>query len=277
LYDIENPNHGLWKVLSNQSRSHKMEITIPETSNASKVTTCSTTLSQQIKRELNNAYVPLLAAPTVNQSDLVLVISCNNLPSPIQSAAVELVNKLGEIASVVVTPDVTKTGSIILPIIIPGTDFRMLSKIKLTDGSIVQRQSNTLISPTSISISVTNQPYTLSHHSTTSITFKIYNRAQETLLIHMCVLDTLQLFHINGTCRHYTVANMSFIDDTLDIAMNTWLEQNNTKDITNETSGSMTFSITATNSTGKELKNYNKIPLYIQTREYDDISPEALT
>jgi len=177
----------------------------------------------------------------------------------------------------VVGPDRTKTGSIILPIIIPDTDFRMLSKIKLIDGSIVQRQSNTLISPTSISISVTNQPYTLSNHSTTSITFKIYNRAQETLLIRMCVLDTLQLFDINGTCRHYTVANMSFIDDTLDIVMNTWSEQNNTKDITNETSGSMTFSITATNSIGKGLKNYNKIPLYIQTREYDDISPEALT
>jgi hypothetical protein len=249
-----------------------MEITIPETSNTSKVTTCSTRLSQQIKRESNNAYGPLLTAPTVNQSDLVLLISCNNLPSPIQSAAVELVNKLGEIISAVVGSNGTKTGSIIIPIIIPDTDFRMLSKIKLTDGSIVQRQSNTLISPTSISISVTNQPYTLSNHSTTSVTFKIYNRAQETLLISMSVLDTLQLFDINGTCRHYTVANMSFIDDTLDIAMNTWSEQNNT----NKTSGSMTFSITATNSIGKELKNYNKIPLYIQTREYDDISPETL-
>ncbi|CAF0721172.1 unnamed protein product [Rotaria sordida] len=65
-------------------------------SNTSTVAICHTTLSQRIKRESNNAYRPLLIASTINQSDLVLVISYNNLRSSIQSATIELVNKHGE-------------------------------------------------------------------------------------------------------------------------------------------------------------------------------------
>ncbi len=272
LYNIENPVSGLWKVFSNQSHSHTVEITIPETSNTSAMISCSTRLSQQIMRESNNAYGPILTAPIVNQSDLVLVTSCNNLPSSIQSATIELVNKLGEIVSVLETTNVTTTGSIILPVIIPDTDFRILTKIKLADGSIVQRQSNVLISPTSISISIVNQPYILTNNSITSIMFKIYNRAQETLSIRMCVLDTLQLLGINGTCRQYTIANMSSIDDTLNVTIDTWSKENNNTNISNVTSGSMTFDITAISGIGKGLKNYNKIPFYIQTREYNDTS-----
>jgi hypothetical protein len=275
LYTIENPGSGLWKLLSNQSDSHTIEITIPETANMSTITTCSTRLSQQIMRESNNAYGPLLTAPIINQSNLVLVTSCNNLPSSVQSATTELVNKLGEIVSVLKAENVTKTGSIIFPVVIPDTDFRMLTKLKLTDGSIIQRQSNVLISPTWISISITNQPYTLTNKSITSITFTIYNRAEETLSIRMCVLDTLQLLGINGTCRPYIVANMSSIDDTLNITIDTWSKENNTMNVSNVTSGSMTFDIAANNSVGKELRNYNKIPFYIQTRDYNDTSLET--
>ncbi|CAF3901108.1 unnamed protein product [Rotaria sp. Silwood2] len=276
LYIIENPCFGLWHLLSNQSYSHTVGITIPETSNTSTVTACHTTLSQRIIRESNNAYGPLLIAPTINQSDLVLITSCNNLRSSIQSATIELVNKRGETISVLHTSNITTTGSIILPVIIPDTDFRMLTKIKLTDNFIIERQSNALISPTSILISITNQPYTFTNNSITPITFTIYNQAQETLSIHMCVLDTLQLFGINGTCQKYTVSNMSFIHDTLNIDISTWLEENNTSNISDVTSGSMTFAISSTNNIGKVLKNHNKISFYIQTREYNHISPETI-
>ena len=274
LYSIEYPRPGLWKLSSNQLYAHKIEITIPETSNTSIVTICSTILSQQILRESGNAYGPLLTAPIVNQSDLVLVTTCSNLPSAIQSTTIELVNQQGEALSVLNASNATKTGSIILPVIIPDTDFRILTKIKLTDGSIVQRQSNNLISPTSISISITNQPYVLANNLKTPISFTIYNRAQETLSIRMCVLDTLQLLGINGICRKYIITNMSSIDDTLDMTIGTLSEENNATDISNATSGSMTFAINGTNSDGKELKNFNKIPFYIQTREYDDTSSE---
>ncbi|CAF5206084.1 unnamed protein product, partial [Rotaria magnacalcarata] len=191
LYTIENPQAGLWQISSSQSFSRTIEITIPETSNASTLTICRTVLSQPIKRESNNSYGPLLTAPTVNQSDLVIVTSCQNLRSSIQSATVELVNKVGQIISVSHASNVTETGPIIFPVLIPNTDFRMLITIKLTDGSIVQRQSDALISPTSILISITNQPYTFKNNSMIPIAFTISNQAQETLTIHMCVLDTL--------------------------------------------------------------------------------------
>ncbi|CAF2176806.1 unnamed protein product [Rotaria magnacalcarata] len=270
LYTIENPQAGLWQISSSQSFSRTIEITIPETSNASTLTICRTVLSQPIKRESNNSYGPLLTAPTVNQSDLVIVTSCQNLRSSIQSATVELVNKVGQIISVSHASNVTETGPIIFPVLIPNTDFRMLITIKLTDGSIVQRQSDALISPTSILISITNQPYTFKNNSMIPIAFTISNQAQETLTIHMCVLDTLQILGVNGTCRNYTVSNMSSIHDKLNIDINVWLEENHTRNVSNITSGSMTFAITSNNNDRKELKNYQKIPFYIQTREYNN-------
>lgn len=272
LYSIKNPTPGFWKLLSNQPYSHTIQITIPDISNTSATVACSTTLSRKIMRESDNAYGPLLTAPIVNQSDLVLVTLYHNLPSSIQSTTIELVNKLGETISLVKTTNVTKTGSIISSLIIPDADFRILTKVKLTDGSIVQRQSNVLISPTSISISIINQPYTLTNNSITSITFKIFNRAQETLLIRMCAIDTLKLLGMNGTCREYTVTNMNFIDDILNVTIDAWSKENNTIDVSNMTGGSITFDIAATSSAGKKLKNYNKIPFYIQTQEYNPMA-----
>ncbi|CAF3947537.1 unnamed protein product [Adineta steineri] len=181
-----------------------------------------------------------------------------------------MINQQDKTISLLNTSTITTTGSVISPILmIPNTNFRILTKIQLKDGSRIQRQNNVLISPTSISISIINQPYTLTNNSTTSVAFTIYNHAQETLIIRMCVLDTLQLIDLNGLCREYTVANMSSSDDSLDITIDKWLEQNNINDSINTTSGSMTFAITAINSIGEELKNYNKIPFYIQTREYN--------
>ncbi|CAF3703210.1 unnamed protein product [Adineta steineri] len=188
-----------------------------------------------------------------------------------------MINQQDKTISLLNTSTITTTGSIISPITkIPNTNFRILTKIHLKDGSRIQRQNNILISPTSISISIINQPYTLTNNSTTSVAFTIYNHAQETLIIRMCVLDTLQLIDLNGLCREYTVANMSSSDDTLDITIDKWLEQNNINDSINTTSGSMTFAITAINSIGEELKNYNKIPFYIQTREYNSTLIEAV-
>ncbi|CAF1121134.1 unnamed protein product [Adineta steineri] len=188
-----------------------------------------------------------------------------------------MINQQDKTISILNTSTITTTGSIISPITkIPNTNFRILTKIHLKDGSRIQRQNNILISPTSISISIINQPYTLTNNSTTSVAFTIYNHAQETLIIRMCVLDTLQLIDLNGLCREYTVANMSSSDDTLDITIDKWLEQNNINDSINTTSGSMTFAITAINSIGEELKNYNKIPFYIQTREYNSTLIEAV-
>ena len=276
LYTIENPNPGFWKLSTSQLYSHTVEITIPETSNTSAMITCSTILSQKNKRESDNTYAPFLTAPIVTQTDLVFVTLCNHLPLPIQSTTIELINKLGETLSVTYTSNVTETGSIISPVMIPDTDFRVLTKIKLTDGSIIQRQSNALVSPTLISISITNQPYTLINNSITSIIFTIYNHAQETLSINICVLDTLQLLGINGTCANYTIADISSIKDTVNITIDSWTGENNTINIDDITSGSMTFAISATTIAGKKLKNYKKIPFYIQTQEYNDTSAEEI-
>jgi hypothetical protein len=50
----------------------------------------------------------------------------------------------------------------------------------------------------------------------------------------------------------------------------TWSEGYNTTDISNMLSGSMAFAINTINSIRRELKNYDKIPFYTQTREFDN-------
>jgi hypothetical protein len=69
---------------------------------------------------------------------------------------------------------------------------------------------------------------------------------------------------------------MSSIDDTLNVTIDAWSEENNTTNVSNVTSSYMTFNVAATNSIGKVLKNYKKIPSCIQTREYIDTSSETI-
>ncbi|CAF4392206.1 unnamed protein product, partial [Adineta steineri] len=59
-----------------------------------------------------------------------------------------MVNQQDKTISISNTSTITITGSIISPITkIPNTNFRILTKIHLKDGSTIQRQNNVLISP----------------------------------------------------------------------------------------------------------------------------------
>ena len=265
LYRIDDPSAGLWRLSSTQLNQHTIEITVPENATRDRaVVSCSTRLSEKIRRESIDAYAPLFTAPMINQSDLVVVIVCNNLPSSIQSTAIHFTDQLGATIATFNASDSNKTGATVIPVVVPTVDFRILTKVMLSDGSAIQRQSNTLITPTSIAVHVNNQPYLFSNGSITNVSFTVVNQAHEPLMILMCVQDTLQLLGLTGTCSNYSMDLMSTIDDMLEVYINLSEEQSNV------TGGSMTFGINATSSGGKNLINYGKMTFYIQTQEYND-------
>lgn len=269
LYRIENPPAGLWRLSSKQLNQHIIEITIPErsTDRTARIS-CRTRLSEKIMRASKDAYAPLLTSPMVNQSDLVLVISCSNLPSRIRSATIHFIDRRGVIISTFEAFDLSRTETIVLPVTVPRIDFRVLTKVMLSDGSVVQRHSNALITPSSIAVHLTNQPYVFLHNSTRNVSFTLSNQAREPLAIRLCVFDTLYLLGINGTCRTYLMNATSTIDDILEVNVNTSAQH------INVTSGSMTFGINATSSRGENWSNYQKTTFFVQNGEYNETSSE---
>ena len=269
LYRIENPPAGLWRLSSKQSNQHTIEITIPErsTDRTARIS-CRTRLSEKIMRASKDAYAPLLTSPVVNQSDLVLVISCSNLPSRIQIATIHFLDRRGIVISTFTRSNLTKTETVVVPVLVPRMDFRILTQVVLSDGSVVQRHSNALITPTSIAVHLTNQPYVFVHNSTGNVSFTLSNQARGPLVIRLCVFDTLYLFGINGTCRNYSINAMSTIDAILEVNINKSAQQ------INVTSGSMTFGINAISSEGANLRNYQKTTFFFQNGEYNETSSE---
>lgn len=268
LYSIDNPLAGTWQFSTNQPKPHSVEISIPAIANNSQTVTCTTTLSQQLPGELIKAYVPLRVSPIVNQTNLVLVTSCTNLAASLQSVSIQLIDQSGRVIMVLNTSNITNNEFAIIPLVIPDSDFRILAQIELNDSSLIQRQSNVLISPTSISITINNQPCILIGNDTTNISFTIDNHAPETLLIQMCALDTLGLLGSSGLCRNYSIANGSRINDIIDISMNMSSQQDFNETNFNATSASITFNINARDSFNDLLDNYNTIQLYYQSEPF---------
>lgn len=259
VYQLTNPTYGSWNILSLYSDNCTIQISGPSS------VSCSTTLSEKVKRESLEDYASLLTPPLVNQSDLFLFTICQNLPTDIQNGSITLTSLAGSTISVLLPSKLARNG-FITPIEIPNMNFRILTNIELMDNTQLQRQMTTVISPAAIGIEITNQPYTLVGNNTVNITYTISNRDDNALNITLCVTDTLQLFNESEGCvQTYFVNSMDNVTDQLTISNRFYEKGSNT------TSSILTFSISApTVTTGAadttdSIQSYSDVTLLIES------------
>ncbi|CAF4723946.1 unnamed protein product, partial [Rotaria socialis] len=66
--------------------------------------------------------------------------------------------KDGSSISEILTPIRVSPNGFLSRINVPSDDFRLKTVVHLKDGSLIQRQEKRIISPTSIALSIDNQP-----------------------------------------------------------------------------------------------------------------------
>jgi len=265
LYRVENPYGGRWRIISNQTSAHTLEITVPDNVTTTPITTCRIRLSEKITSDSNFTYGSLSNSPVMNQTDLVVVISCNNLPSSLQSGLVHFISQNGENISTFAVSNAYSQDTIIVPVKIPEKTFLIVAEMTLNDNSTIQRENNVPITPSSISINIINQPYIFRNDSMNNLTFQLTNHGRENLTVQLCASDSLQLLGENGACQNYSMTPNSNLTDFVEIYANT-------SDNWSKLSGSITFSVVQKLKNAESTTiNYRKVPFYLQESELDRI------
>ncbi|CAF0964599.1 unnamed protein product [Adineta ricciae] len=259
LYKIQKATAGTWKLHSYYIGKHSIELS-SDTS-----ISCTTTLCE-VHKGHTLEYMPLQDTPLVNQTDLVLLTVCENLPSHITNGSVKLINNQGTIITELYPSTFGKNG-FITSIQIPDVDFRMLTTVSLADSNKIQRQAPQLISPTTIKIDLTNQPYIITGNTTLNMTYTIYNRAQATLNITLCITDSMKLLNTTEKCvSPYVIPSQNSITDQLPV-FNIYNP--------NITTSLFTFTISAPANdsvSAPKVTNYKTVTLYTEDKAYEEAS-----
>lgn len=225
----------------------------------------TTILTEKEKREGADDYIPFLSIPLVNQTDLILLTTSENLPNDIQNASILLTNRLGTTIATLKASSLFRN-SFVTSLVIPEVDSQILTIIDLTNKTRIQCQATQIISPTLISIEITNEPYILIANQTVNITYTIHNQAEDTLNITLCVTDTLKLFNDSYQClKSYIINSYDQVNDTLTVSYSLY------ENLTNITSSTFTFSISSTidNETeSQRITSYKSMTLYITQESY---------
>ncbi|UJR14901.1 hypothetical protein I4U23_001885 [Adineta vaga] len=260
LYKIENVTASTWKLRSYYKDKHNIELSSDSS------LSCTTKLCEIHNREAIE-YMPLKDAPLINQTDLVLLTVCEDLPADIRNGSVKLINNLGVVINELQATTFGKNG-FITPIQVPDVDFRMLTMINLSNGNKFQHQTTQIISPTTIKIDIINQPYIITGNSSLNMTFTIYNRASTTLNVTLCITDTLKLLNTSELCiLPYEIASSNNITDQLTVS-NMFYENR-----TNITNSIFTFTVSApvsSSATTTKVSNYKSVTLYMEDKPYEE-------
>lgn len=263
LYSMSNLTYGQWTLVSSYQTNHNIELS------GSSSVSCSTILATKEKREETvDDYVPFFDVPLINQTDLVLLTTCENLPFDIENTTILLTNRVG---TVIDSLQASKyfLNRFATPLVIPQVDFRVLTIIDLVNKTRLQRQSTSVISSSFISIEITNQPYILLANNSINITFIISNKLNQTLNISLCITDTLNLFNQSIQCqKSYFINSFNQINDQITVSNQS---NSNLTNATDTTSSTFTFSISVTNPdeiNSEKLTSYATTTLYIIPEVY---------
>jgi hypothetical protein len=214
--DLSN-NTGEWSVVSTANVKHTIELnTISEIH-------CTLTLQEKSSRsssDINNL-TPLINSPVKYQPDLFVLTICENLPAPIETGYVNLMdsNDGSNVLQVLQPISISKTG-FLSKIVIPNSPFRMSGVIRLTSGEIIQRQQKQLITPASISLVVHNQPYFVAGDNTLTISYTMINHDKKQQTISIDIYDKLGLLTNNTKLTEHTVSASYYKRITESIKMN---------------------------------------------------------
>ncbi|CAF1566375.1 unnamed protein product [Rotaria sp. Silwood1] len=247
---------GEWTLISSMDVDHTIQV------NAISQTICSSAIQKEIIDSSSNiSFTPLTNQPIKEETDLFILTICENLPSELKTGYVNLIdaNNGSKVLQTLTPIQISPTG-FLSRLTVPNVNFRLNTVVNLQDGTTVQRGKKEIISPTSISLSIDDQPYFVLVNNTLLINYTLYNHGQTQLTITLRVIDTMGLLSTDGFVKAYSVAAISNVSDTIAMdAINIPNMNSNSTVITN----SIVFSIAAL-----DYKYDQNAPVYIKR---DDI------
>jgi hypothetical protein len=238
-------------MISRMNTEHTVQL------NAVSNISCSSTLQKEIIGSSSNiSFTPLTTQPIKKETNLFLLTICENLPSDLQTGYIDLINATdGSNILQTLSPIRVSSTGFLSKVTIPDVDFRISTTVILQDTTRIQRQEKKLISPTSISMTVDDQPYVVALNNVIAMNYTIYNHGQTQLIINLRVTDTLGLLSTSGHLKNYTVAGLSNVSDTIEVNTNNFSRIDSNSTVVTD---SVIFSITTSNYEYDQF-----VPLYI--------------
>ena len=242
---------GTWNLLLSTATEHTINV------NAVSGLACSSRLQKRVRRSSSSNSCTLLTSPPVRgERDLFLLTTCENLPSSLRAARVDLIdaNNASHVLQTLQPISLFPTG-FVSQLTVPMVAFRLSAVIELMNGEIVQRQENQLISPTSISVTIDNQPLSVLQNEKLTLSCSIENHDERPATVVVRVNDTLGLLGTKGVRRTVTIPGLSQWKET--VALDTTRINGNASIVTD----SFIVSVTSWNNVCHELA-----PVLIQRR-----------
>jgi hypothetical protein len=251
---IERHEIGKWTMISRMNTEHTVQL------NAVSNTSCSSTLQKEISGSSSNtSFTPLITQPIKKETNLFILTICENLPSGLQTGYIDMINATdGSNILQTLSPIRVSSTGFLSKVTIPDVDFRISTTVILQDTTRIQRQEKKIISPTSISLTVDDQPYVVALNNVLAMNYTIYNHDQTQLTINLRATDTLGLLSTGGNVKNYTVAGLSHVSDTIKVNVNNVNGMDSNSTVVTD---SVIFSITTSNYEYDQF-----VPLYILQR-----------
>ena len=252
---VDSMQKGQWTLLSQMNTLHTVQI------NAQTDLMCSSTLQKEIGGGVSNlSFTPLTTQPVQQDRNLFVLTICDKLPSELKTGYVNLLaaNNGSAVIQKLTPMQVSATG-FLSRITVPTGGFRLSSVIQLEDDTIIQRGTKEIVTPTSISLIVDNQPYFVVHPNTTYLNYTIHNAGSTPLTITLRVTDTMNLLPSIGVTKTYLVPASNRTSDSLALITGSLADFDaNTTILTD----SVVFSLAALDYTYDE-----NVPVYIMRKE----------
>ena len=250
MWNISRPTFGAWQLTAiNLSQEFDYNVQIQGKTNI----ICSSTLQKEMEANADsNGYTQLTTEPIIN-SNLYVLTACENLINA--SVNISLISQSGKTIATYSSSESNQFGTI-TPIRIPQEQFRILTILTLSNGSIIQRTEKHLISPTSFSIELTNQPYIVLPGETIHMNYTIKSAIQNPVTLLLQITDTLKLIRNDPLQKILTFINRT--SDTYIFTLPKNFRQPWTTDL-------VIFALSTQNNQTKKLsyENDETVPIYL--------------
>ena len=252
---LDSTQTGEWTLVSQMNTVHNVQI------NARTELICSSTLQKEISGTASSlSFTPLTTQPVREDKDLFVLTICEKLPAKLKTGYVVLLaaNDGSNVLEKLTSVQVSATG-FLSKMTVPTSGFRLSSVIQLEDDTIVQRGTKEVVTPTSISLRIDNQPYFVVYRQNITLKYTIHNAGPTLLSIALRVTDTMALLPSTGALRSYSLPASSHTSDTIELNTASLAEPPSNFPILTD---SVVFSLAAL-----EYKYGENVPVYIIREE----------
>ncbi|CAF1224195.1 unnamed protein product [Adineta ricciae] len=222
MWKILQPVPGVWRLTtSNLSNTFDHDVQIQGKTSL----ICTSNLQKEIDMNADSSgYTQLTTEPLID-GDLLVLTTCENLqPSTVQ---ISLIDQTGNVLTNY-TPFQSDQLGILTRIRVPSESFRIQTIVSLASGETIQRIEKQLISPTTFSIELLDQPFIVSAGETIQMNYTVRSNLKGRVSLRLQIYDILKLMGSDGIFQ-----NLTFINETTGIATLT-LPENSTQTLTTD-------------------------------------------